>query len=413
MFHSYQLPAKKTMKRHLNIIVAILAALALMAARPFRVTAEEGPITPLKIIMADVGHGDCIWIKTPDDGIKGNGKYEGYNIVIDGGPSSKRILDILPPLGLKYGSKVDWMINTHAHNDHYRGLIGLLDIYRVKRILDPGYQSGGTAFGAFCWRALIEPGNTFYSPVIGIASIPGLKSLSQSVPFPLDWGKELEVEILYSNPAVTDDTVNESSIVIHLKYNLFSMLFTGDEEGKYRPSDGYNDPDHPMKVEKFLLDHYFTEDNNRLKSTIIKIPHHGSETSSTNPFIKAVSPKEGIIFAGNRHGLPDETVIKRYEDNGCRVWRTDRMDEGKKSSESHGDDTIIITSNGIDYDIHYKNIDPRDTEALARKKRLESERRMRDEAERKRAAETAAGGSAPQEGEGKNPDVEPVLNTLD
>ncbi|MDP8214151.1 MAG: MBL fold metallo-hydrolase [Candidatus Euphemobacter frigidus] len=139
--------------------------------------------------VVDVGHGDCIWIKTPDDGIKGNGKYEGYNIIIDGGPSSRRIVDILPPLGLRYGSVIQWMINTHAHNDHYRGLIGMLDIYRVKRVLDPGYQSGGTAFGAFCWKALIEPGNTFYSPAIGIPTIPGLKSLSQSVPCKLDWGE--------------------------------------------------------------------------------------------------------------------------------------------------------------------------------------------------------------------------------
>jgi|GEM_PF-843700 beta-lactamase superfamily II metal-dependent hydrolase len=373
----------------------------------------DGILTPLKIVVVDVGHGDCIWIRTPDDGIKGNGKYEGYNIIIDGGPSSKRIIDIIPPLGLKYGSKIDWMINTHAHNDHYRGLIGMLEIYKVRRVLDPGYQSGGTAFGAFCWRALIEPGNTFYSPAIGIATIPGLKSLSQSVPYPLNWGKELEVKILYSNPAVTDDTVNESSIVIRMEYNLFSMLFTGDEEGKYRPTYGYNDTDHPMKVEKYLLDQYVDEDNNMLKSTIIKIPHHGSETSSTTPFIKAVGAKEGIICAGNRHGLPDETVIKRYEENGCRVWRTDRMDEGKKGSESHGDDTVIITSNGIDYDIQYKNIDPRDTAVLAKKKREESERRMRDGAEKKRAEELAAATKGDVEGEEKDPDAEPVLNTLD
>jgi len=81
------------------------------------------------------------------------------------------------------------MINTHAHNDHYRGLIGMLDIYKVRRILDPGYQSGGTAFGAFCWRALIEPESTFYSPAIGIATIPGLKSLNQSVTLSTGLGK--------------------------------------------------------------------------------------------------------------------------------------------------------------------------------------------------------------------------------
>ncbi len=389
--------------RRFGVLGFLLFVFFLAAGCPLLKAVEEGVITPLTVTVADVGHGDCIWIKTADDGIKGNGKYEGYNIVIDGGPSSQRIGDILPPLGLKYGSVVEWMVNTHAHNDHYRGLFGMLDLYKVKRILDPGYQSGGTAFSAFCWRALIEPGSTFYSPAIGIATIPGLKSLGQAVPFPLDWGKELEVEILYSNPAVTEDTVNESSIVIRMNYNLVSFLFAGDEEGKYRPdSYGNNDPDHPLKVERYLLDHYVDGEKNQLKSTIIKIPHHGSETSSTTPFIKAVGAKEGIICAGNRHGLPDASVIKRYEDNGCRVWRTDRMDKGKPAAECHGDDTIIVTTNGIDYEIKYKNIDPTDTEALSRKRR--------EDAARKKQAEAAAPRPPPP---GQPLAKEPALNTLD
>ncbi|MDP8214150.1 MAG: hypothetical protein RAO92_08420 [Candidatus Euphemobacter frigidus] len=218
------------------------------------------------------------------------------------------------------------------------------------------------------------------------------------------------MEILYSNPAVSDATINESSIVLRMNYNLVSFLFTGDEEGKYRPVGGYNDPDYPMKVEKYMLDHYVDENTNKLRSTIIKIPHHGSETSSTTPFIKAVGAKEGIICAGNRHGLPDESVIKRYENNGCRVWRTDRMDKGKRAAECHGDDTVIITTNGIDYNIRYKNIDPRDAEALERKRREDAKRKrtalVAPEAERKSGKKVPiAGGSAA--------DKEPVLNTLD
>lgn len=317
---------------------------------------KEGEITPLQVIVVDVGHGDCIWIRTPDDGIKDNGKYEGYNILIDAGPSSKRIVSLLNQVGLKYGTPIDWMINSHAHNDHYRGHIGVLENFRVKRVLDPGFRSRGQAYSAFCWNALIEPGITFYSPVIGISAIPGLKSLSQNVPCKLDWGKELDVEILYSNPSVTYDSINVSSIVLKLTYNLISFLFTGDAEGKYR--DG--SPGQPIYVEKFLLDNYVSEGKNKLKATILKIGHHGSETSSTTPFIKAVSPKEGIICSGNRHGLPDESVIKRYEDHGCRIWRTDRMDEGKPASECHGDDHIIITTTGANYQISYLKPDSRE-----------------------------------------------------
>jgi len=389
---------KKILVILISCTITVISFFLLLPALPL--VDDAAPITPLKIVVADVGHGDCIWIRTPDDGIDGNGKCEGYNILIDGGPSSNRIMDIMLPLGLRYGTTIDWLVNTHAHNDHYRGLIGILEAYRVKQILDPGFLHTGQAYSAFCWKALIESGATFYSPVIGIATIPGLKALAQSVPCPLDWGDELKAEILYSNPSVTQQDVNNSSIVIRLEYGLFSMLFTGDAEGKFYKTDS---PEHSMAVEKFLLDHYVTEDKSALESTIIKVGHHGSETSSTSPFIKAVSPKEGIICAGNRHGLPDESVIKRYEDLGCRIWRTDRLDVGKSGSECHGDDSIIITSNGIDYDISYKNEDPLDPEVLAAEIRA-----------RKKEGEASA--EVPINEEDNSPsdsDPSALLNTLD
>ncbi len=346
-----------------------LAALFLFLISSF-LFADEVEITPLVIHFVDVGHGDCIWIRTPDDGIRGNGTCEGYNIIIDGGPSSQRIQEIMLPLGLRWGSEIEWMINTHAHSDHYRGLIGMLDMYRVKRVLDPGYQSSSSYFGAFCWKALVEPHCTFYFPTVGIPAIPGTKSLGQSVPLKLDWGKELDVEILYSNPAISDSTVNDSSIVIRMEYGEVSFLFTGDAEGKTRPdSSGYHNPDYAIGVERFLLDKYVSENKYKLRSTILKIPHHGSETSSTNPYIKAVSPNEGIIMAGNRHGLPDASLIKRYESHGVRVWRTDRLDQGKSASECHADDTIVVTTDGKTYDIRYLKPDAVELQGQARARR--------------------------------------------
>jgi competence protein ComEC len=369
-----------------------LVALLLFLSSPL-IFAAETEITPLDVTFVDVGHGDCIWIRTPDDGIKGNGIYEGYNIIIDGGPSSQRIKDIMLDLGLRWGSEIEWMINTHAHNDHYRGLIGMLEMYRVKRIIDPGYQSSSTFFGAFCWVALIEPHSIFYFPAVGIPSIPGTKSLGQSVPLKLDWGEELDVEILYSNPAVSDSTVNDSSLVIRMEYGDVSFLFTGDLEGKYRPdSYGYHDPDHPIGAERYLLDSYVGEDENRLRSTILKIPHHGSETSSTNPYIEAVAPKEGIIMAGNRHGLPDGSLIKRYESHGVRIWRTDRLDRGKSGSECHGDDHIVVTTDGKEYEIRYLKPDPVESAEPAR---------IRREAAWKEKAAASSAAAAPEPGEGE------------
>jgi len=315
-------------------------------------------ITPLRVVVVDVGHGDCIWIKTPDDGIAGNGIYEGYNILIDGGPSSKKIMGLLSEVGLKRNTVIDWLFCTHAHQDHYRGPIAILDNLRVRRIVDPGYRSPSTAYCAFCWKSLIEPGSAFYSPAIGVSRVHGLKSLGDKVPCELDWGKELKVEILYSNPAVTKSTINLSSFVLRVEYKFVSFLFTGDAEGKYRDSP----PTRAGMVEGSLLDHYTGDGKNELKSTIIKIAHHGSETSGTNPFIEAVQPKEGIICAGNRYNLPDKSLIKRYEDHGCRIWRTDRLDKGKTASQCAGDDHVIITTDGIDYSIKYMREDAKTTE---------------------------------------------------
>lgn len=334
------------------------------------ILAGEAEITPLVIHFVDVGHGDCIWIKTPDDGMEGNGIREGYNIIIDGGPSSQRIQEIMPPLGLKWGSQIEWMINTHAHNDHYRGLIGMLNMYRVKRVVDPGFQSPSSYFGAFCWSALVEPDSTFYFPAVGIPTIPGTRSLGESVPLKLDWGEELEVEILYSNPAISESTVNDSSIVIRMRYGEVSFLFAGDAEGKTRPdSSGYHNPEQAIRAERYLLDKYGGGEESRLRATILKIPHHGSETSSTSPYIKAVSPREGIIMAGNRHGLPDASLIRRYEDHGVRIWRTDRLDKGKAASECHGDDTVVVTTDGKTYDIRYLKADAVELQEQARARR--------------------------------------------
>lgn len=332
---------------------------ALSAPPAFASETLPAAVTPLRVVFLDVGHGDCIWIKTPDDGIAGNGNCEGYNIIIDGGPSSKRIYSQLAPLGFRYRAPVEWMFYSHAHNDHYRGLTGILAEAEVKRVVDPGYHHGGESYSAFCWNAVIEPGCVFYYPAIGLATVPALKSLSPSAPCPLDWGGELEAVILYSNPAVGEDGINNSSIVLHLTYGSVSFLFAGDIEGKYRPAaSGANDVDHPLFAEKALLDLYGK--GGELRSTILKIPHHGSETSSTAPFIAAVAPREGIISAGNRHGLPDASVIKRYEAAGCRVWRTDRLDAGKSAAESADDDHVVVTADGKEYRIGYWKPDARE-----------------------------------------------------
>jgi len=292
-------------------------------------------LSPLKVTFIDVGHGDSILIQTPDDGIEGNGKYEGKMILIDGGESSEGRRVIIPYLkfhNINKDKPIDFLIMTHAHSDHIGGLIPVIQACHVNAILDPGYKARTRQYKTFCKLAKKEPNCRFYSPLVG--------TLIRKEGDNLDWGSELEVRVLNSEQEAEDP--NNTSIVIWINYGEVSLLFVGDAEGKERKDS----PDVLKFVEKDLVEQF----GRKLKSTFLKVGHHGSESSSTNVFIDAVSPKYVIIPAGNKKFsgtvLPDKSVIKRYEVRGVKIYRTDRDDQKKKSSETAGDDHIVIISDG-------------------------------------------------------------------
>src|SRR3989338_4199613 len=294
--------------------------------------------TPRKVTFIDVGHGDCILIQTPDDGIKDNGRDEGEIILIDGGEKVEGRKVIIPYLenhGIKEDKSIDVMIMTHAHSDHAGGLIPVIEEYKVKAVLDPNRNKyNGGLYGEFVSAVKKEPNCRYYRPLVG--------TLIEKEGDNLDWGSELEVKVLNSDKKAEEP--NNTSIVIWLRYGEVSFLLPGDAEGK-RKTDS---PDKLKYVEKDLVKEY----DGKLKSTFLKAGHHGSETSSTNAFIDAVSPRYVIICAGNKpfgknkNVLPDKSVVKRYETKGIKIYRTDRDDQNKPFKEASGDDHIVITTDG-------------------------------------------------------------------
>lgn len=301
----------------------------------------------LKVDVVDVGQGDGIWIHTYDDNIPGNGRYEGYNIIIDGGPNSTDAEDKL----LQYvearahpGAVIDALIITHPHDDHYPGAAGILRHYEVREYYDPDYPKSGTDWAAF--RALVN------SETFGGA--PTTKHVGRATFGTPDWGSELTVQFLYAWPGSatglgTESTLeNNSSIVFRLVYGSQSILFMGDAEGKAR--DGPTDE--PKFVERWLLD---SLPPGSLKSTVLKIAHHGSETSSTIPFIQAVDPQFVIVSSGRKpfkgRFLPDTSTLARYcaIDPAIRIYRTDQDDEaeGRTAKTDADGDNIVIRTNGI------------------------------------------------------------------
>lgn len=126
--------------------------------------------------------------------------------------------------------------------------------------------------------------------------------------------KKVFFEVLWPDKEelISENSLNNNSVVCKLRYNNFSMLFTGDIE---------------EIAEKKIL--YKYKNTRSLNSNILKVAHHGSNTSSVKEFLDEVKPKISVIGVGlnNKFGHPNDEVINRIEEIGGIVYRTDKMGE--------------------------------------------------------------------------------------
>lgn len=312
------------------------------------------PIPPnafLEVHIVDVGQGDGIWIHTFDDGIDGNGVFEGRNIVIDGGPNAsdsqnemRRYLEEKA----HHNAIVDTLILTHPHNDHYPGAEGIVRHFEVRNYYDTGYPKEGVAYPAFLNKVRNANLNGH-----AIKVMLGKQSFE-----PFDWGQELRAEVLYAYPGSnaglgtkTNTIENNSSLVLRLEYGSHSFLFMGDAEGKDRADSSAT----ARYVEKILLDSV----PQKLKATVLKIGHHGSETSSTLPFISAVNPEIVVVSSGRKNFsgvfLPDASTLRRYccHNPSIRIYRTDQDDKQEERTEATDadGDHVVIRTNGTTLEV--------------------------------------------------------------
>jgi competence protein ComEC len=300
----------------------------------------------LEVHVVDVGQGDGIWIHTFDDNIPDNGRYEGYNIIIDGGPDASDVKDALLRYVLPKAHEravIDAMLITHPHDDHYPGAEGILRHFEVREFYDSGYPKAGPEWKRF--RSLVDAERFHGQPIV--------KHLGRDSLGTPNWGSELRVRFLYAYPGspaglgIRSTLENNASIVFRLEYGSQSILFMGDAEGKERGDS----PNAPQYAERFLLDSVGPA---ALRSTVLKIAHHGSETSSTLPFIDAVDPDYVVVSSGRRSFLgtylPDASTLARYcaHKSATRIYRTDQDDEaeGRTAANDADGDNIIISTNG-------------------------------------------------------------------
>ena len=238
----------------------------------------------LSVLMIDVGQGDSFLIKFPD----------GKTALVDAGNTTftfdngdRVIIPLLRYLGIK---KIDYGIVTHLDADHYGGFVALILEGMIGKIFKPEIDTS------------LSKDNRF-------------EEFIRERGIPISYFKEEKIEVgnaalyfLYDDEVknISGESTNNRSGIVKLVYGETSFLFTGD-------------------VEKDVENFYAKKYKYFLDSDVLKVGHHGSKTSSSNEFLKYVSPELSLISAGfkNKFGHPVEDVLQRLEAEGSTIYRTD------------------------------------------------------------------------------------------
>jgi len=244
----------------------------------------------LEVNFFDVGQGDTVFIETP----------QRHRILIDGGPGSI-ILEKLSKEMSFWDRTIDLIILTHPEADHLSGLNEVLKRYKVENILWTGVVRDTAEYKE--WLKLINEGKA----KIFLAKT-GQKISTRNI----------LVELLFPFENLEGEEFkdsNNTSIVGKLVFGDISFLFTGDI---YK------------EVEKELIDRGVDVD-----SDILKISHHGSKTSTSEEFLKEVSPEIAVISVGknNSYKHPHQEVLEVLEKYGINVLRTDEQGDIKIISD--------------------------------------------------------------------------------
>ncbi|MCK1989268.1 MBL fold metallo-hydrolase [Lysinibacillus fusiformis] len=277
-------------------LIVVLLCIFLLAGCTEAVKTEQVPVTAgheMRVHFIDVGQGDSILIESP------NGK----TMLIDGGVkgAGQQVVSYLKELGV---NKLDQVVATHPDADHIGGLIPVLQTIPIEQFYDSGKVHTSQTFEEML-MAIDQKNIPYYVPKTGDL---------------IEFDKDVTVKVLNANEHATDN--NDASIVLKVAYGNVSFLLTGDAG---------------IALEKEMM-------QNDVTATILKAGHHGSNTSSSEEFIRAVKPEVAILSYGedNKYGHPHAEVVDRLQAMGSNIYAT---------AESG---TIIVATDGVNYTVNGK-----------------------------------------------------------
>jgi competence protein ComEC len=240
------------------------------------------PDGQLHIVFMNVGQGDATFIQTPS----------GRQILVDGGLYPSVLNDQLGRQMPFWDKEIDMLIATHPDADHVSGLVGVFDRYRVNQII-----TNGQSFGE----------SPIYDEVLTAAQTQATDVRPVQAGEIIEIEDGVRLEVVHPGPVLIEENRNENSVSMRLVYGEFTFLFTGDAE---------------QKGEAEML-----AGGRPLSALVFKAGHHGSNSSSSLPFLQAVQPQIIIVSAGvdNRFGHPAPEMLERAETIGAVVLRTDEL----------------------------------------------------------------------------------------
>jgi competence protein ComEC len=259
--------------------VLILVCLVVFAFATTSLASQNDGL--LKIYYLDVGQGDAALVVTPS----------GQQILIDGGPSGA-VINKLSGIIPFYDKSLDIVIASHKHSDHISGLMSVLERYEVENIVDTKAEYNTPEVKKWNDLKLLEDSKI-------------IEPIASNY---IDLGGGVRMVFLYpekSLDSLSSKNANNDSIVLLLEYKNFKALFPGDAE---------------LKQENAILNKKINID-----ADILKVGHHGSNTSTSLSWLGAVSPQVAVIEVGakNTYGHPTKTILSRLENNNVKYYRTD------------------------------------------------------------------------------------------
>jgi competence protein ComEC len=232
--------------------------------------------------MLDVGQGEALFIESPT----------GTQILVDGGPPKKVLSQLLRVMS-PFDRNIDAFIITNPDADHIAGFLDVLKIYKVDKVFEPGTLTDSKVYQNL--KDELKKNN-----ISDILAKRGMR---------MDLGGGVFIDILFPDRNVSAWTTNDGSVVAKLSYGDTSMMLTGDAS---------------IKTEEIIL-----KENSptQLHSTILKVGHHGSRTSTSPEFAKVISPTYALISDGkdNKYGHPHQETLDVLSSFGTKILRTDLL----------------------------------------------------------------------------------------